>query len=283
MALKPGIDLTKWAVYPALGATLVFFVLPLTIMVLASFWERVGGKLVATWTLDNYIFFFSRSYMVEGLINSIEITLITTVISVLIAYPLAYILAYKVPVRWQRFMLVVTVLPFWTPYVVRHFSLLLILSQDGVLNWALLSVGIISEPLALSFNRFAVVLGFVHFFTMLLTLTIYGNLVQIKQSYRQAAADLGASGWQVFLHITLPLSMPGVAVGAFVTFVITIGDYITPKILGGSQELLLPQAIVLQIERAADLPMASTMSLLLMVVVTVTYFVFAKHLKMERL
>ena len=283
MALKPGIDLTKWAVYPALGATFVFFVVPLTVMVLATFWERVGGKLEATWTLANYIFFFSRSYMVEALINSIEVTLITTVISVLVAYPLAYILAYKVPVRWQRFMLVVTVLPFWTPYVVRHFSLLLILSQDGVLNWALLNVGIISEPLALSFNRFAVILGFVHFFTMLLTLTIYGNLVQIKQSYRQAAADLGASGWQVFLHITLPLSMPGVAVGAFVTFVIAIGDYITPKILGGAQELLLPQAIVLQIERAADLPMASTMSILLMVVVTITYFIFAKHLKMERL
>ncbi len=283
MALKPGIDLTKWAVYPALGATFVFFVVPLTVMVLATFWERVGGKLEATWTLANYIFFFSRSYMVEALINSIEVTLITTVISVLVAYPLAYILAYKVPVRWQRFMLVVTVLPFWTPYVVRHFSLLLILSQDGVLNWALLNVGIISEPLALSFNRFAVILGFVHFFTMLLTLTIYGNLVQIKQSYRQAAADLGASGWQVFLHITLPLSMPGVAVGAFVTFVIAIGDYITPKILGGAQELLLPQAIILQIERAADLPMASTMSILLMVVVTITYFIFAKHLKMERL
>ena len=283
VALRPGFDVTKWAVYPALGGTVIFFAVPLFIMLMASFWQRVGGKLEAVWTFANYLKFFGRSYLLEALVNSIEVTVITTVISVVIAYPLAYILAYKVPPRWQKFALVLTVLPFWTPYVVRHFSLLLILAQDGVFNWALLGIGVVDEPLGLIFNRFAVVLGFVHFFTMLLTLTIYANLVQIKQSYRLAAADLGASGPQVFLRITLPLSAPGVAVGAFITFVIAIGDYITPKILGGAQELLLPQAIVLQIERAADLPMASTMSMSLMVVVTITYFAFARYLKMDRL
>ena len=106
-------------------------------------------------------------------------------------------------------------------------------------------------------------------------------LVKFVEAHQ--AADLGASTFRVFWHITLPLSMPGVAVGAFITFVVAIGDYITPKILGGAQELLLPQAIFLQIERAADLPMASTMSMALMVVVTITYFAFAKYLKMDRL
>ena len=283
IVLKRGFDLTKWAIYPALGGTVIFFIVPLVAMALLSFWERIGGKLEATWSLKNYDIFFGKPYLFEALINSIEVTLITTVISVIVAYPLAYILAYRVPKRWQRFALVFMVLPFWTPYVVRHFSLLLILAQDGVFNWGLLEIGLIGEPLSLSFSRFAVVLGFVHFFTMLLTLTIYANLVQIKPSYRLAAADLGASTFRVFWHITLPLSMPGVAVGAFITFVVAIGDYITPKILGGAQELLLPQAIFLQIERAADLPMASTMSMALMVVVTITYFAFAKYLKMDRL
>jgi len=147
---------------------------------------------------------------------------------------------------------------------------------------ALLGLGVIDEPVSLGYNRGATVLGFVHFFTMLLTLTIYANLVQIKKSYRMAAADLGASPFQVFVRITLPLSLPGVAVGAFLTFVIAIGDYVTPRILGGSNELLLPQAIMLQVERAADFPMASAMSMTLMVVVTITYLVFAKYLKMDR-
>ena len=98
----------------------------------------------------------------------------------------------------------------------------------------------IDEPLTLAYTRGATILGFVHFFTMLLTLTIYANLIQIPRSYRHAAADLGASSLQVFLRVTLPLSIPGVAVGAFLTFVITIGDYITPQILGGNTEVLVP-------------------------------------------
>ena len=166
--------------------------------------------------------------------------------------------------------------------MVRSYSWLLVLSDNGIINVALQSVGIIEQPLSMSYNRGATVLGFVHFFTMLLTLTIYANLVQISPSCRRAATDLGASNFQVFLRITLPLSVPGIAVGAFIAFVITIGDFITPQILGGNTELLIPQAIMLQIGRAANFPMASVMSMTLMVVVTVTYFAFAKYLKMER-
>ncbi len=275
-------DLSKWAVLPALIGTAIFFVVPLGVMLLWSFWQRVAGKLDKTLSLANYERFFGRDYMVEGLTNSIEVALITTAVSIAIAYPLAYIIAYRIPERWQRFAVILAVLPFWTSYVIRSYSWLLILSERGIINGALIGFGIIDEPLEMGYNRGATVLGFVHFFAMLLTLTIYANLVQIKKSYRLAAADLGASPVQVFFRITLPLSLPGVAVGAFLTFVIAIGDYITPQILGGGQELLLPQAIMLQVSRAADFPMASAMSMTLMVVVTVTYLVFAKYLKMER-
>ncbi len=275
-------DLSKWAVLPALIGTAIFFVVPLGVMLLWSFWQRIAGKLDKTLSLANYERFFGRDYMVEGLTNSIEVALITTAVSIVIAYPLAYIIAYRIPERWQRFAVILAVLPFWTSYVIRSYSWLLILSERGIINGALIGLGIIDEPLEMGYNRGATVLGFVHFFAMLLTLTIYANLVQIKKSYRLAAADLGASPVQVFFRITLPLSLPGVAVGAFLTFVIAIGDYITPQILGGGQELLLPQAIMLQVSRAADFPMASAMSMTLMVVVTVTYLVFAKYLKMER-
>lgn len=280
--VRKTLNLTRWAVFPAGLFTLVFFVLPLIAMVVVSFWTRGRGGLSAAWTLKNYVTFFGRDYLVESLYNSIEVTLISTAISVLLAYPLAYILAYRVPRRWQGLALLLFVLPFWTAYVVRSYGWLLVLSENGILNLMLLGAGIISEPLELAYTRTATVIGFAHFFTMLLTLTIYANLVQIKASYLQAAADLGASKLQAFARITLPLSLPGVAVGAFISFVICIGDYVTPQILGGGTEVLVPQAIMLQISRAANFPMASVMAITLMLVVIVVYLISAKHLKMER-
>ncbi len=277
------ISLSNWAVLPAFAWTLILFAVPLGIMFVVSLWRRTGGKLQADWTLANYEKFFSRDFFLDALGNSIEVTLIATVISVLLAYPLAYILAYRVPKQWQKIALILAILPFWTSYVVRSYSWLLILSGNGVINTILLSLGIVDEPLEMGYTRGATVLGFVHFFTMLLTLTIYANLLQIKPSYRLAASDLGASPVQVFLRITLPLSLPGVAVGAFLTFVIAIGDFITPQILGGGKEILVPQSIMLQITRSANFPMAAAMSMILMSVVTVTYLMFAKYLKMDRL
>ena len=279
--LIPG-DLARWMIWPAVGFTIAFFVVPLIMIVLASFWVRSGGALVADWTVQNYVKFFTRDYLLTALRNSIEVSVLTTALSVILAYPLAYVLAFHVPERWQKIVLVVAVLPFWTSYVVRSYSWLLVIGDKGILNNFLLGVGLISEPLKLAYTRSATVLGFVHFFVMLLTLTIYANLIQISPSYLKAAQDLGASTLGVIWHVILPLSLPGVAVGAFLTFVITIGDYVTPQILGGNTEVLVPQAIMLQIARTADLPMAATLSLVLMVVVMAVYLVFQRHLKMDR-
>lgn len=276
--------LTRWATWPALLWTGLFFLLPLLIMLAVSFSSRVGNEMLGAFSLENYTAFFTRGggVYVQALLNSVEVTLIVTLVSLLVAYPLAYILAYGVPTRWQRLLLVIIVLPFWTSYVIRSYSWLLVLSEKGVINQVMMAVGLFDHPIGLGNTRGATVLGFVHFFTMLLTLTIYANLVQIKESYRKAAADLGASALQVFLRITLPLSLPGVAVGAFLTFVLAIGDYITPQILGGSRELLLPQAIMLQISRQANFEMASAMSMVLMLVVSAAFLLFARRLRMEQ-
>ena len=281
---KNWLSVNRWGAAPALLFIAACFVAPLIAMALVSVSERIGGHTVLTWTLDNYRGFVSRSdgTFVSALVNSIEVTVTVTILSVFAAYPLAYILAYRVPKRWQRVALVAIVLPFWTSYVIRSYSWLLVLSENGIISQTLLNLGISDSPIGLGNTRGATVLGFVHFFVMLLTLTIYANLSQIKDSYRKAAADLGANGFQTFLHVTLPLSLPGVAVGAFLTFVLAVGDYITPQILGGGKELLLPQAIMLQIGRAADFPMASALSMILMLVVTAAYLLFARYLRMER-
>jgi len=268
---------------PGLLWTIAFFAVPLLIMAAYSLFQRVGGRIVTDLSLSNYSAFFSKPHHLSALVNSLEVTLITTIISVLLAYPLAYILAFRVPPRWQRIALVMAILPFWTSYVVRSYSWLLVLSGNGVISNVLQWLGIVQDPISLANSRAATVLGFVHFFTMLLTLTIFANLVQISPNYRKAAADLGASNWQAFWRITLPLSIPGVMVGAFLTIVLTLGDYITPQILGGLREVLLPQAIMLQIQRLADFPMASAMSLVLMVVISIIFLMFSRWLKIDRM
>ena len=176
---------------------------------------------------------------------------------------------------------ILAILPFWTSYVVRSYSWLLVLSSNGVINNLLLKFGL-QEPLELASTTTATVIGFVHFFVMLLTLTIYSNLVQLSPNYKRAAEDLGANRLQTFWHVILPLTLPGIMVGAFLTFVLCIGDYITPQILGGNNELVLPQIIMLQLGRRADIPTAAALSIVLMLFVTLAYILCLRWLKMER-
>jgi spermidine/putrescine transport system permease protein len=268
-----------WAlVTPALGWTLLFFVLPFIAMALLSLTAHEGGQA----TLDNYRQFFANPSYWQAMVNSLEVTMIVTLLSVLLAYPFAWILAEMVPARWQRLALMLAVLPFWTSYVVRSYSWLLVLAENGVVNGALTGSGLLAEPVQLANTRAATIVGFVHFFVMLLTLTIFANLKQLSPSYRKAAADLGAGPVRTFIHVILPLTLPGIMVGAFLTFVLAIGDYITPQILGGNNELLMPQLIMMQIGRRGDFPLASALSILLMLVVTIAYLACARWLKIER-
>jgi len=269
-------------VAPALAWTVGFFVLPFAAMVALSFARMEERVVVPAFDLGNYARFFGEWALFKALLNSLEVTLIVTVVSVLLAYPLAAIIAFRVPVRWQRLALLLAVLPFWTSYVVRSYAWLLVLGQNGVLNKALLGSGLISEPLEIVATQAATVIGFVHFFVMLLTLTIYANLVQLSPNYARAARDLGAGPVQVFRFVVLPLTLQGVVTGAFLTFVLCIGDYITPQILGGNNALTLPQLIMLQLGRSGNFPLASALSVVLMAVITVAYALSARWLRLDR-
>ncbi|HEY4162262.1 MAG TPA: ABC transporter permease [Dongiaceae bacterium] len=268
---------------PAVAWILLFFAAPLSIMGVYSLLPLTPDGSPAQFSLDNYRHFFGESAYVQAVWNSVVTTAIVVVISLLLAYPFAYILAYKVPKRWQRMALACAILPFWTSYVVRSYAWLLVLAPTGIINWVLRALHVIDRPITFAYNPGATDLGFVHFFIMLNALTIYANLVQINPRYVLAAQDLGASAWRSFLAVTLPLSIPGVTVGAFLTVVLCIGDFITPQILGGNRELLLPQVIMMQIQRQLDLPMASTMSLVLTVIVAVVYLILQRKMRMARL
>ena len=268
---------------PAVAWILLFFGAPLVIMAAMSLLPLTGDGSAPHWSFKAYRDFFAQPAYVEAIWNSMVTTAMVVVLSLLLAYPFAYVLATKVPKRWQRFALACAILPFWTSYVVRSYAWLLVLAPTGVVNWVLVNLHLIARPIIFAYNPGATVLGFVHFFIMLNALTIYANLVQINPRYALAAQDLGASAWRSFLAVTLPLSVPGMAVGAFLTVVLCIGDFITPQILGGGKELLLPQVILMQIQRQLDLPMASVMSLVLTVIVAVVYLLIQKPMRMARL
>jgi spermidine/putrescine transport system permease protein len=266
---------------PALLFTTVFFLGPMGLVLATSLWQRSGGAIDRTPTLANYRRIFGDPIFLAALQNSLEVVLLTVVISLLLAYPFAYVIAYRIPPRWQGPLLLLAVLPFWTSYVVRSYSWLLVLARNGVVNNSLIEAGLISTPITLANTRTATVVAFVHFFTMVLALTIYASLRQIPDSLRLAARDLGASGPRTFLRVTLPLSLPGVVVGAFLTFVLAIGDFITPQIVGGNNEQLLPQAIMLQVQRRGDFPLAAAMSVVLLAIVALVYLVSARKLTLE--
>jgi spermidine/putrescine transport system permease protein len=268
---------------PAVAWILLFFAAPLIIMAVYSLLPLTSDGSPRQWSLKAYRDFFGESAYRQAIWNSAVTTATVVVISLLLAYPFAWILAYKVPKRWQRPALACAILPFWTSYVVRSYAWLLVLAPTGIINWVLINLHLIARPITLAYNPNATVLGFVHFFIMLNALTIYANLVQINPRYVLAAQDLGASVWRSFLAVTLPLSIPGMAVGAFLTVVLCIGDFITPQILGGNKELLLPQVIMLQIQRQLDLPMASVMSLVLTVIVALVYLLLQRPMRMSRL
>lgn len=270
-----------WALLgPAVLWTVVFFLVPFAVMAAMSLWQRTDTGTLRVWDLTNYLTFLGNPTYIEALVNSLEITLIVTVLSVLLAYPLAWIIAEEVPERFRRLALALAVVPFWTSYIVRSYAWSLVLAKQGVINQALEGVGL--PTLDLGNSRVAIVIGFTHFFTMLLTLTIYASLTQLPPKLRRAAADLGAGPWATFWHVILPLTAPGIAVGAFLTFALCIGDYITPQILGGGNDLALPQLIMLQLGRRADLPMAAALSIVLMAVVTVAYFLSARFMRVAR-
>lgn len=275
---------TGWGfVAPALIWTAAFFVLPFLVMGAMSLATLEGRTLVWGISPANYAELAEKAFLWRAVVVSLEITLTVTVVSIVLAYPLAWIIAFRVPRSWQRLVLLLTILPFWTSYVVRSYAWVLVLSREGIVNQTLMTVGLTDDPVTLANTRFATVTGFVHFFVMLLTLTIYANLVQLSPNYRRAAADLGASAFQTFRHVILPLTLPGIVTGAFLTFVLCIGDYVTPQILGGNTELTVPQVIMVQLGRRADFPLASALAIVLMALVSLAYLASARWLRFDRL
>lgn len=250
---------------PALGAVTLLLFVPLVFIVVYSFWLRTatGADQVGV-HLDNWRAALSDPFYRDILLNTLKIAGITTLICALMGYPAAYFIARA---RGNKaLLLLLLMLPFWISYIIRTMSWINILGVSGALNSALIWAGAISEPIQMLYNEATVILGLVHFLLPFMVLNVYVSLEGIDTTLEDAAASLGATRWQGFLEVTLPLSLPGLAAGGLLCFVLGAGTYITPLVLGGPTDAMFANLVFEAIITQLDWPLGSALSLMLLVV-----------------
>ncbi len=250
---------------PALGAVALLLLLPLVFIVVYSFWLRsaVGPDTVG-FHLDNWQRALTDPFYRYILLNTLKIAAITTVLCAILGYPAAYFVARS---KGNKvILLLLLMLPFWISYIIRTMSWINILGSSGALNTALMTLGIISEPFRMLYNEGAVILGLVHFLLPFMVLNVFVSLDGIDTSFEDAACSLGATRWQAFTQVTLPLSLPGLAAGGLLCFVLAAGSYVTPVVLGGPRDAMFANLVYEAIITQLNWPMGSALSLLLLFV-----------------
>lgn len=259
-----------WLVVPAAVWLLLFFALPLLIVVLISLVERgrAGGvRIPLEFTLEYYRRLVDPLYL--GILwSSTRIALIVTVLCVLFGYPLAVFMS-RMPDRVRNAMLLLVMVPFWTNFLVRTYAIKLLLSAEGLINTFLISRGVVPAPLDLLFNDFAVILGLVYGYLPFAVLPMYASVEKFDNRLMEAAADLGAGLRRAFLRVMLPLTMPGILASIVLVFVPVVGAFITPDIMGGGKVEMIGTLINRQFGVARNWPFGSALSLALMVLVVV--------------
>lgn len=226
--------ITMAVVGPPFLYLLLLFAAPLVLMLVYSFGELKGFDIVMSWTLHQYQRIAGEASVHRLLFKSFRIAVETTVITLLISYPIAFILARIVPRRWQSVLLMMVVLPSWTSFIIRTYSWLLVLGDHGLINSALKTLGLIGQPLDLSFSEFSVAVAIVYVSIPWMVLPIYVSLEKADWSLVEAGQALGANWIDVFWRIVAPLSLPGVVAGALMVFVPAISQFAIPQILGGN-------------------------------------------------
>jgi spermidine/putrescine transport system permease protein len=229
-------------IYPALMWFIVFFLLPLSVIFLYSFTTDYlfqGREL--TFSMGNFLAIFQRKHYLLILLRSLRISAITTILSIIFSYPIAYFLAKKT--TFDRFLIVLLIIPFWINYLIRIFAWKLLLSENGVVNQFLIWAGIFDEPVRLLYSQFAVVMGLVYAYTPMMVLPLYATILKIDDSMIEAARDLGASRIRAFFDITFKLSLTGVFAGTLLVFIPALGTFAIPAILGGTDSVMIGNMI----------------------------------------
>jgi spermidine/putrescine transport system permease protein len=251
----------------------LFLLLPYALMFAHSFWLVRDGFLVHEWNLQNYAKLFHNPVYLEVLFRTMRIAASVTLLSLLLGYPLAYFMSFEAGVRKELFYQLVIV-PLWVSYLVRGYAWKTILGSDGVLNGFLQYFHVTKEPVGFFlYSPFAVVLMLTHIYTPFVFLPLYASLEHIPRNLIEASHDLGASPRATFFRVILPLSLPGLLAGATFAFVLTLGDFLGPLLVGGPSSIMIANIVQSLFGTAYDWPLGSAISVSILLLTISLLFV----------
>lgn len=256
---------------PGLVIAVLLLFLPIGWLFWFSFIDEAGGL-----TFEHYTRIWTEGAYVAIFATTFKISILVTGICLLIGYPLAYCLS-QLPSRWAGILLLGVLMPFWTSVLVRTYAWLVLLQRKGIVNEFLLDLGIIEQPLRLVHNLTGTVIGMVHIMLPFLVLPLYAAMRSIDGTYVRAAANLGASPTKAFFQIYLPLSMPGLVAGLVLTFILCLGFYITPAVLGGGRVQMIAQRVEASVHLFPTWGPAAALGVVLLIL-TIAMLVFSHRL-----
>lgn len=268
---------------PALTAITLLLAIPICFIVVYSFWLKTASGVPQTgFHLDNWAEVLTDVFYRDILFTTLKIAFLTTVVCILLGYVPAYFIAMTT-FRHKAFLLLLLMLPFWISYIIRTMSWINILGGSGAINAVLLWLGIVDEPIRMLYNEPTVIIGLVHYLLPFMVLNIYVSLDGIDRSLVDAARSLGCTGWQAFREVTLPLSLPGLAAGSLLCFVLSAGTYITPLVLGGPTDAMFANLVFEAIITQLNWPLGSALSLVLLVLLGLLVTVYNRFIGMSQI
>ncbi len=242
---------------PLAAVFVVFFLVPLALIVTVSFWRATDYELIPAFTLQSYVDLFNEVTL-RTYLSTLKFCVLVWLLTFLIGFTVAYFLAFHVKsTLWQTVLFILCTVPFWTSNVIRMISWIPLLGRNGLVNQSLVGMGLVEQPIEwLLFSDFSVTLAFVHLYTMFMIVPIFNSMMRIDRALLEAARDNGASAWQTVLHVVLPLCKTGIIIGSIFVVALVMGDFITVGVMGGQQiasvgKTIQVQAGVLQFPAAA--------------------------------
>jgi len=262
-------------VIPALLALFLLFIYPISSILIKSLFSP-------DFTLKHYLYFFKTPLYSRVLWITFQISVLSTLSALIVGYPIAYVLRRAKPGIRNFFLLAIT-LSFMISLLVRNYSWIIVLQRSGVVNTVLTYLGLVDSPLKLLHNKFGVMVGMTHIFVPYIVFPIYSVMMGIDLNLEKAAQNLGATRWQTFWRVSFPLSLPGIGAGALLVFIMALGFFITPALLGGRKEQMISNLIQIQVVDLLNWPFASALSVILLLATLVVFAIYNRYLGVERL
>lgn len=253
---------------PTFLFALVLLGVPILVVIAHSFWSQHYLTIDRTFTLENYRIALTEPIYRDLLFRSLYISVMVSVFTVVLAYPIAYFISFHGGRHKSLWLFLITI-PFWTSYLLRVMAWKVILGYNGVLNSGLMGLGVIDEPsTALLYNTSAVIITLTHAWAAFAILPIFVSLEKVDRTLLEAATDLGDGPLRRFVRITLPLTVPGIVAALLIVMIPTVGDFVTPRLVGGKDGVMIANAIQAQFGKAANWPLGAALSVTTMAVVT---------------